>query len=143
MSTPSRRRLAKGIAWTAPAITIAATAPALAASGSEAPVLVTGSSWADKCQGESQISGGWSKQGYRIRLTVSPADAPAPQLLSAVAHNGDTARIIAGPVAAEPGVWEYLVDTGSNTSSVNLTYSFDGGETLHAKIPTHPHCGGM
>lgn len=88
MSTPqiSRRSVAKGIAWTAPAITIAATAPALAASGSEAPVLVTGSSWADKCQGESQISGGWSKQGYRIRLTVSPADAPAPPRRHGVQH---------------------------------------------------------
>lgn len=52
MAHPSRRQVAKGVAWTAPAMTIAAAAPGLSASD-EATVVVA-QSWAAKCAGSSQ-----------------------------------------------------------------------------------------
>ena len=117
----SRRTVAKGAAWTVPAITVAAAAPALAASEStEPPVIVEGLSHGSRCQGNNEIPQG---KGYRIFLKVEPTDAPAPVLNSAVNGSGDVQTYEAGPtpVPDKPGVYEYLVlgESSSNWLTVN------------------------
>lgn len=141
-STVSRRSITKGVAWSVPAVTIAAAAPSLAASPEEPPVIVEASSFAEKCQGASQVPGGWPKQGYRIQVTVSPATAPAPVLSSVVLGNGTSATLVAGPTSVGTGVWEYVVDAASSPSTMTLTYTIDSGETRTATIPARPNCGG-
>lgn len=139
-TTVSRRSVAKGVAWTLPAVSIAAAAPSLAASPEE-PVIEESSSYAEKCQGASQVPGGWPKQGYRVQVTVVPATAPAPDLLSAVLGNGQVATIVAGPTALGEGLWEYVLDAASSPSTITLTYTIGAGETKTATIPASPHCG--
>lgn len=141
-TTVSRRSVAKGVAWTLPAVSIAAAAPSLAASDHEPPTIEESSSYAEKCQGASQVPGGWPKQGYRLQVTVVPATAPAPNLVSAVLGNGQSASIVAGPTALGPGLWEYVLDAGSSPSSITITYTIGDGETRTATVPARPHCGG-
>lgn len=69
----NRRALAKGAAWTAPAVMVAAAAPSLAASPQ--PTRVTG--WACKMPGNS----GAIKHGYRVTLSVTPT----PQVVVPIA----------------------------------------------------------
>ncbi|KRE35531.1 hypothetical protein ASG73_16495 [Janibacter sp. Soil728] len=156
MTHVSRRHLAKGAAWTIPAVAIAASAPSLAASpsngpgegtpgdgGSQPPVVVEGSSFAEKCQGNAEVPGGWPKQGYRMELTVSSPDAPAPKVLSVVLGNGSTGTVLdVGPVQLRPGVWEYVVQAASSPSSLTITYTIGDGTTQSATIPASPHCNG-
>ncbi|MGO1166317.1 MAG: hypothetical protein ACTMHL_06845 [Janibacter sp.] len=144
-ATVSRRTLAKGVAWTAPAITIAAAAPSLAASTEieEPPVIVAAASFAEKGQGQSQVPGGWPKQGYRVQLTVAPATAPAPTLQTVTLGNGKAGTIVAGPTSLGEGLWEYVVDASASPSSLILTYTFAAdGVTQTATIPARPKCGG-
>ena len=149
-TTISRRTLAKGVAWTAPAITIATAAPSLAASSSQVdpedpgvPTIAEGSSFAEKCQGNSQVPGDWPKQGYRVQLTVTPATAPSPTLQTVTLGNGKSGTIIAGPTSLGEGLWEYVVDASSSPSSLILTYTFaPDGATQTATIPARPNCGG-
>lgn len=151
MTHVSRRHLAKGAAWTLPAVAIAAAAPSLAASGNgspgdddpQPPVVVQASSFAQKCQGQAEVPGGWPKQGYRMVLTVSSPDAPAPQVTSVVLGNGSTATVLdIAPVQLSPGVWEYVVKAASSPSSLTITYTIGDGTTRTATIPASPHCGG-
>ena len=145
MSTPqiSRRSVAKGIAWTAPAITIAATAPSLAASESEIPSIDEGRSHGTRCQGSSQEPAGYNK-GYRVFLAVEPATAPAPVLVSVVNGSGETQTVVAGPVAVsgKPGVYEYVVEGGSSATWLDITYTIGDGPVTAARIQTSPHCAG-
>lgn len=138
----SRRTLAKGVAWTLPAVSIAAAAPSLAASPVEIPAIDAAASFAQKCQGQSQVPAGWPKQGYRIQVTVVPANAPAPALTSVVLGNGQVGTVVAGPNLVGSGLWEYMVDATSSPSSIDLTYTIGSGETQTATIPAGPGCGG-
>lgn len=140
-STVSRRSLAKGAAWALPAVSIAAAAPSLAASPEE-PEIDEATSFAEKCQGISQVPGGWPKQGYRIQVTVVPETAPAPALISVVLGNGQEAVLLAGPTAISAGLWEYVVDAASSPSTITLTYTIGTGATQTATIPARPNCGG-
>lgn len=152
MSTVSRRHLAKGAAWTVPAVAIAASAPSLAASGSSSPgdgapgttppAVVEGMSLADKCQGKSQVPGGWPKQGYRLELTVSPVTAPAPTISSITLGNGSPGEVLAvTPVQLRPGVWEYVVRAASSPSTLTVTYAIGDGRVQTARVHASPHCG--
>ena len=140
MSTPSRRRLAKGIAWTAPAITIAAAAPSLAASETEIPSIDEGRSHGTRCQGASQEPAGYNR-GYRIFLAVEPVDAPAPILVSAVNGSGDVQNVVRGPLPTDvPGVYEYVVEGDSSSTWLDISYRFGDGPVQTARIQTAPHC---
>lgn len=144
-TTVSRRTLAKGVAWTLPAVSIAAAAPSLAASSeiTEPSATVTSAtSFADKCQGNSQVPGGWPKQGYRMHLVVDPVDAGAPDLISVTLGNGKAGTLLAGPTAVAPGVWEYAIQAQSSPSSLVVGYTIDGGAVQLATIQASPHCGG-
>ena len=139
----SRRTVAKGAAWAVPAITIAAAAPALAASESTVPPLppaVDGDlSHGSRCQGNNEISEG---KGYRVFLAVQPVDALAPTLNSAVNGSGDVQTYSAGPtpVPGKPGVHEYLVLGESSSNWLTLNYTFAGGEPQEVEISTRPQC---
>ena len=88
------------------------------------------------------MPGGWPKQGYRLQVTVVPASAPAPVLVSAVLGNGQTAAIVGGPTSLGSGLWEYVVDAGASPSTITLTYTIGSGETQTVTVPASPHCGG-
>ncbi len=144
----SRRTVAKGIAWTAPAISVAAAAPALAASPGDSgepgtptpPVVDAAASYAAKCQGSATMPGGWPKQGYRVELTVSPSSAPAPVISSVVLGNGKTATLLKQALALRPGVWEYVIQADSSPSSITITYTIGTGTARTATITVRPHC---
>lgn len=150
----TRRSMAKGVAWALPAVSIAASAPSLAASDSSSipgggdggdpapPVVDEATSFAEKCQGQSQVPGGWPKQGYRLVLTTS-ADAPAPIISSVVLGNGKEAEVLPiGPTAIGPGAWEYVIKAKSSPSSLTVVYTINGGSTRTATISASPHCVG-
>lgn len=151
MTHVSRRHLAKGAAWSLPAVAIAAAAPSLAASeagsrGSgdpQPPVVIQASSFAQKCQGQAEVPGGWPKQGYRMVLTVSSPDAAAPQVISVVLGNNKPGTVLdIAPVQLSPGVWEYVVKAASSPSSLTITYTIGDGTIRTATISASPHCGG-
>lgn len=134
MSAVDRRSLAKGVAWTLPAITIAAAAPSLAAS----PVTrVTG--WAQKCPGASDVPGGWPKHGYVVHLDVTPTpEVVVP--ITVLLNNGKYGQIVTDATPGGVG-WSFVVDAGSSPSKLTVTVLIDGTEhTVHVKA--HPHCGG-
>lgn len=145
MSTPqiSRRSLAKGVAWAAPAVTIAAAAPSLAASVGEPPTVDESLSHGTRCQGASQEPAGYNK-GYRVFLAVEPATAPAPVLVSVVNGSGDTQTVVRGPLAVsgKPGVYEYVVEGDSSATWLDITYSIGDGPVTAARIQTSPNCAG-
>lgn len=152
MTAVSRRHLAKGAAWPVPAVVIAAAAPSLAASGSSSPgdggpgttppAVVEGLSLADKCQGKSQVPGGWPKQGYRLELTVSPVTAPTPTISSITLSNGTPGEVPAvTPVQLRPGVWEYVVKAASSPSTLTVVYTVGAGPVQTARVHASPHCG--
>ena len=127
----NRRALAKGVAWTAPAIMVAAAAPSLAASPT-AP-KVTGSAW--KCPGASDVPGGWPKHGYLVRLTT---DAEVVVPVEVTLGNGKWARIVtdATPV---PGGFEFVVDAASSPSTLTVHAVVDGHPTT-VTVKAHPRC---
>lgn len=141
----SRRTLAKGVAWTAPAIAVAAAAPSLAASSStvDPPTVDESRSHGTRCQGSSQEPSGYNK-GYRVFLAVEPADAPAPVLVSVVNGSGKTQTIVGGPlpVAGRAGVYEYVVEGDSSATWVDVTYTIGESTVMPARVQTSPHCAG-
>lgn len=123
-SAISRRTLAKGAAWTIPAISIAAAAPSLAAS--ETPRVVKAASFAEKCPGNSQAPT-WPKNGYRLVLTVTPASGQAPTITSVTLGNGKPAPVALGPTNIGPGQWQYVLDAElSNPSKLTVNYKLAG-----------------
>lgn len=132
----SRRQVATGVAWTLPAITIAAAAPSLAASPDD-PQVVAGH--ADKCPGASDVPGGWPKHGYRLTITGT---AEAPYGISVTLNNGKPATVVAGPTPTAPGVWEYVLDAGSSPSSLTVLVGLANGTTETLTVKASPHCDG-
>lgn len=128
-NNPSRRNVAKGVAWTLPVLTIAAAAPSLAASGSPAPP--TG--WADKCPGQSDVPDGWPKHGYR--LVMNGVDK-TPVIASITQNNGKVPDVVAGPTPLGGGSWEWVLDATSSPSSLIVTLL---GYPM-VTIPASPHC---
>lgn len=136
-ATPTRRALAKGAAWTVPAIAIAASAPALAASDTTA-VKVTG--FADKCPGQSDVPGGFPKHGYRVVLTVLPV-ASSVVVGSVILGNGKTAAALTQPVQIGAGwEWELVIDAASSPSSLAVFGTVDG-DPFECTVRAFPHCG--
>lgn len=131
----NRRDLAKGAAWTAPAIMVAAAAPSLAASPTD-PAL---SAAADKCPGASDVPGGWPKHGYRLTITGT---AESPYGISVTLNNGKPATVVAGPTPTAPGVWEYVLDAGSSPSSLTVLVGLANGTTETLTAKASPHCEG-
>lgn len=129
---PDRRSLAKGVAWLAPAITVAAAAPSLAASPTEPP-RVTGAAW--KCPGASDVPGGWPKHGYLVRLTTN-AEVVVP--VEVTLGNGKHATIV-GDTTPVPGGFEFVVDAGSSPSTLTVHAVVDGHPTT-VTVKAHPHC---
>ena len=127
----SRRDLAKGAAWAAPVLMIAAAAPSIAASGSPTPPTGT----ADKCPGASDVPGGWPKQGYRL---VMHGIDRTPGIADIVQGNGKRPLVVAGPTPLGGGSWEWVLDAASSPSSLTVTI------VGYAPVvtPVSPHCGG-
>lgn len=128
-----RRTLAKGAAWAAPAITIAAAAPMLAASPSPAPT-VTG--FAEKCPGASDVPGGWPKHGYRVVLNVRPEGSVVVPVEVRLG-NGRFATILGDATRTSAG-WEFVVDAASSPSTLTVTANIDGSLRTVA-VKAHPH----
>lgn len=132
----NRRNLAKGAAWMAPAIAIAASAPSLAASSTNSP-RVTG--YADKCPGKSDVPRDFPKHGYRVVVTV----LPTPNVVTVAAvtlNNHKAATILTQPVVAEYAwEWEFIVDADSSPASMMIDLIIDG-ETAQVSVKTFPHC---
>ena len=126
----NRRALAKGVAWAAPAVMVAAAAPSLAAS-SDPVARVTG--YACKMPGNS----GQIKHGYRVTLST---DAEVVIPVEVTLSNGKHATIL-GDVAPVPGGFEFVVDAGSSPSKLTVIVNVDG--TTHTlAVKAHPHCTG-
>ncbi|QBF46675.1 hypothetical protein [Janibacter limosus] len=146
MTNVSRRHLAKGPAWAIPAVDIAASASSLSASEADSPgnreqqpIVVQPLSFAQKIQGAVAVPSGWPKEGYRLVLTVSPADAPAPRVTSVSLEDGIPSTVLdVGPVPLRPGVWEYVFQTASSpapdTVNVNVSYTIGDGTARTATI---------
>lgn len=135
-----RRTLAKGAAWAAPVLTVAAAAPMVAASTSPTPTPTpTVSGFAEKCPGKSDVPGGWPKHGYRVVLTVRPE----PSVVMPVdvrLGNGKYAKVITDATRIGEG-WEFVVDAKSSPSKMTVTANVDGSLVTVA-IKAHPHCIG-
>ena len=129
-----RRNLAKGAAWAAPVLMVAAAAPMVAASTSPTPT-VTG--FADKCPGASDVPGGWPKHGYRVVLTIRPA-ASVVVPVEVRLGNGRHATILTDATRTADG-WEFVVDANSSPSSLTVTANVDGSLVTLA-VKAHPHC---
>ena len=129
----NRRSLAKGVAWTAPAIMVAAAAPSLAAS--ETVTRVTG--WAEKCPGASDVPGGWPKHGYRVHLTITPEPSVVVPV-SVLLGNGKWAQIVTDATPTGTG-WAFVVDAGSSPSTLTVHAVIDGA-THAVTVKAHPHC---
>lgn len=129
----NRRNLAKGVAWTAPAIAVAAAAPSLAASST--PPKVTG--FAEKCPGASDVPGGWPRHGYRVVLTTD-ADVVVP--VEVTLGNGKSAAIVSDATPI-PGGFEFVVDAGSSPSTLTVHVSLDGHPTT-ITLKAYPRCSG-
>ena len=127
----NRRSLAKGVAWTAPAVMVAAAAPSLAASPT-AP-KVTGSAW--KCPGASDVPGGWPKHGYLIRLAT---DAEVVVPVEVTLGNGKHATVLTDATRTAHG-WEFVVDADSSPSTLTVHAVIDGA-THAVTVKAHPHC---
>lgn len=130
-----RRNLATGVAWAAPAITIAAAAPSLAASPTTPTPTVTGH--ADKCPGASDVPAGWPRHGYRVTLVVSPEPSvvvPVEVRLGNRKH----ATILTDATRTSAG-WEFVVDAASSPSSLTVTANIDGSLRTVA-VKARPHC---
>lgn len=134
MTNLDRRNLAKGAAWAAPVLMVAAAAPMVAASTSP-PTRVTG--WADKCPGASDVPGGWPKHGYRVVLVVTP-EPTIVMPIEVRLGNGKYATVITDAVRTADG-WEFVVDATSSPSSLTITVDIDS--TTHTfAVKAHPHC---
>lgn len=129
----NRRTLAKGAAWTAPAIMVAAAAPSLAASPTD-PDL---SAAADKCPGQSDVPGGWPKHGYRLTITGTPE---VPEWVEVVLNNGKPAPVVAGPTPTAPGQWEYVLDAQSSPSTLTVTVKVANRPPETLTVKASPHC---
>lgn len=129
----NRRTLAKGAAWTAPALMVAAAAPAIAAS--PRPTRVTG--FADKCPGASDVPGGWPKNGYRVVLTITPEPSVVVPV-EVTLGNGKWARIVTDAARTAHG-WEFVVDASSSPSTLTVVVAIDGA-TRTLAVKAHPHC---
>ena len=130
----NRRALAKGVAWTAPAVMVAAAAPSLAAS-SDTVTRVTG--YADKCPGVSDVPGGWPKHGYRVHLTIEPE----PEVVVPVEvtlGNGKHATIL-GDATRDGGTWSFTVDAASSPSTLTVHAVIDGHPAT-VTVKARPHC---
>lgn len=129
----TRRNVTKGAAWAVPALTVAAMAPSLAASGTGHTLTGT----ADKCPGQSNVPGGYPKHGYRVVLTINPTPA-AVVPIEVRQNNGKIAQIVSDASFNGQG-WEFIVDAKSSTSKLTVIVNVDG--TLHTiAIKAHPHC---
>ena len=128
-----RRNIVKGAAWAAPAITVAAPAPFLAASPQ--PTRVTGR--ADKCPGESDVPGGWPKHGYRVVLAVTPEPSVVVPI-QVILGNGKYATVLTDATRTEHG-WEFVVDADSSPSTLTVHAVIDGA-THAVTVKAHPHC---
>lgn len=135
MTEIDRRTLAKGVAWMAPAISIAAAAPSLAASTS-AEHKVAG--FGDKCPGQSNVPHGFPKHGYRLVLTISPKPSIVVPV-SVLQGNSKYATIVTDATFNGVG-WEFIVDAKSSPSKVTVTVLVDDVEHT-VDIDTRPHCG--
>ena len=137
MTAIDRRTLAKGAAWTLPALAVAAAAPSLDASTTP-PEDTCVNGYADKCPGVSDVPGGYPKHGYRVLLTI----APTPSVVVPVEvrqNNGKIAQILTDAVYTGLG-WEFIVDAKSSPSKLTVIVNVDG--TLHTiAIKASPHCG--
>lgn len=129
----NRRTLARGVAWTTPAIMVAAAAPSLAASPTEVVLSAT----ATKCPGASDVPGGFPKHGYL--LTIS-GTAEAPYGITVTLSNGKPALVVAGPTPVAPGVWEYVLDAGSSPSTLTVIVGLANGTTETLTVKASPHC---
>ena len=126
----NRRALAKGVAWAAPAIMVAAAAPSLAAS-SDPVARVTG--YACKMPGNS----GQIKHGYRVTLST---DAEVVVPVEVTLSNGRHAQIV-GDADPVPGGFEFVVDATSSPSTLTVHAVVDGHPTT-VTTKAHPHCTG-
>ena len=111
----NRRNLAKGAAWAAPVLMVAAAAPSVAAS-TPPPTRVTG--WAEKCPGASDVPGGWPKHGYRVVLAITPEPSVVVPV-EVTLGNGRWARIVTDATRTADG-WEFVVDAGSSPSTLTV-----------------------
>ena len=129
-----RRNLAKGAAWAAPVLMVAAAAPSVAAS-TPPPTRVTG--FAMKCPGASDVPGGWPKNGYRVVLAITPEPSVVVPV-EVTLGNGKWARILGDATRTAHG-WEFVVDAGSSPSTLTVVVAIDG--TTHTlAVKAHPHC---
>lgn len=126
----SRRNVAKGSAWAAPVLMVAAAAPMVAASTSP-ETTVTG--WACKMPGNS----GPIKHGYRVTLVASPS-ASVVMPVEVRLGNGKMALIITDATRTGEG-WEFVVDAKSSPSKLIVTVNVDGSLVTVA-VKAHPHC---
>ena len=129
-----RRDLAKGVAWTLPAIAVAASAPSLAASPTTPRIIAGG---ARKCPGASDVPGGFPKHGYVVHLSFDPQpEVVVP--VSVLLNNGSYATVVTDATREGAG-WSFVVDAGSSPSTLSVTVLADGVE-LTASLKASPHC---
>ena len=146
----SRRTVAKGMAWSVPAVALAVAAPAYAASPCTPVPSLGGASC--KCPGGST----GVKFGYilQICVTVGNACALPPGGLTATIHgiennSGKPLTPLTGPgypftvpvtVAPACGGSVYLFDSESSASTRVITYTIGGGPQQIMEVPAPPDC---
>lgn len=133
-ATPSRRTIAKGAAWSVPAVAVAASAPSLAASPGECPEesVTTTVTYAVRLtnEGLARDLGDWTAEvtSSLPACVQSGASVPAPPLaitLTTTAEAADLLRSlgntsIEGTAEASSTASGSVVDPGARTSTLTV-----------------------
>ena len=127
MPNPSRRAITQGAAWSIPAITVAAAAPAVAASPVPAPVinvttLVKG--WTDDFPYEGYIAQGVSVQVTDAKGNPIP-NAPVTLTITNFAGNQNTFWFVTDRTASSK-----TARTGTHLQTITLTTDTSGRVSL-------------
>ncbi|MFV0452157.1 MAG: hypothetical protein ACK5LS_07935 [Propioniciclava sp.] len=137
--TLSRRVVAKGAAWTLPALTVAAAAPAMAASGPP-PTAAPGKGY--KSPGESCKD--FSK-GYVIIFDITNNGSDLPILITSATilpgYTGNLTGVLAAinlPLTIPAGGTGTIILNALSANSANLAFSFDA-LIYWQHVPTDSH----
>ncbi len=147
---PSRRTIARGVAWAAPVIAVGAAAPYAAASPQDCVPVFSFANDSCKCPGQSTDQS-W---GYYLSICANESSGctdgsgtPVVVLIYDIVNNSGKKLIPASgdfpiPVTVGDCTETLLFLSSSSSHSIRFQYSVDGGTTLQwsSYIDAPPNC---